>query len=144
MSSFCAKILLPKNYKPKFLAHKSCAKNIGMTVNFTNILWAAFSYQSSLRSLYVLTIWVSNFLAKGILAQKLLIKCWWNWHQVYCIRLFFSPVVRKIAVKHGVFLPYPYIFRICTGWVVSSRFMCWFSNIFSHFSVKSIKTWHSA
>jgi hypothetical protein len=36
-----------------------------MTVNFTNILRAAFSYQSSLHSFYVLTIWVCNFLAKG-------------------------------------------------------------------------------
>jgi hypothetical protein len=65
MSSFCAKILLPKNYKPKFEAHKSGAKSIGMTVNFTNILRAAFSYQSSLRSLYVLKNWISNFLVKG-------------------------------------------------------------------------------
>jgi hypothetical protein len=30
MSSFCAKILLPKNYKPKLSAHKRCAKNFGM------------------------------------------------------------------------------------------------------------------
>jgi len=34
-------------------------------VNFTNILRAAFSYESFLRSFYVLTIWVCNFLAKG-------------------------------------------------------------------------------
>ncbi len=27
MSSYCAKILSPKNYKPKLWAHKSCAKN---------------------------------------------------------------------------------------------------------------------
>jgi hypothetical protein len=33
-------------------------------VNFTNILRAAFSYESFLRSFYVLTIWVCNFLAK--------------------------------------------------------------------------------
>ncbi len=36
-----------------------------MTFNFTNILRAAFSYQSSLRSFYVLTIWVCNFMAEG-------------------------------------------------------------------------------
>jgi hypothetical protein len=65
MSSFCAKILLPKNYKAKLYALKSCAKNFGMTVNFNNTLQAAFSYQSSLRTIYVLTIWVCNFLAKG-------------------------------------------------------------------------------
>jgi hypothetical protein len=34
-------------------------------VNFTNILRAAFSYKSFLRSFYLLTIWVCNFLAKG-------------------------------------------------------------------------------
>jgi hypothetical protein len=28
MNSFCAKIILPKNYKPKLLAHKSCAKKL--------------------------------------------------------------------------------------------------------------------
>jgi hypothetical protein len=34
-------------------------------VNFTNILQAAFSYESFLCSFYVLTIWVCNFLAEG-------------------------------------------------------------------------------
>jgi hypothetical protein len=37
-----------------------------MTVNLTNNLQAAFSYQSSLRTFYVLKIWVCNFLVKGI------------------------------------------------------------------------------
>ncbi len=45
MSSFCAQILLPKNYKPKLKSLKRCAKNFGMTVNFTNFLQAAFSYK---------------------------------------------------------------------------------------------------
>ena len=36
-----------------------------MTVNYTNILEAAFTYQSALRAFYVLKIWVCNFLAKG-------------------------------------------------------------------------------
>jgi hypothetical protein len=35
------------------------------TVNFTNILQAAFSYEIFWRSFYELTIWVCNFLAKG-------------------------------------------------------------------------------
>ncbi len=34
-------------------------------VNITNILRAAFSYESFLCRFYVLTIWVCNFLAKG-------------------------------------------------------------------------------
>jgi hypothetical protein len=48
-----------------------------MTVNFTNILQAAFSYQSSLRSFYLLTIgfvifWRKDFGAKA--AHKMLVK----------------------------------------------------------------------
>ncbi len=50
------------------------------SVNFTNILRAAFLHESFLCSFYVLTIWVCNFFGKRILAQKLLIQCWWNWH----------------------------------------------------------------
>jgi hypothetical protein len=49
----------------QFQAHKSCAESFGMNLNFTYILQAAFSYQSSLRRFYVLTIWVCNFVAKG-------------------------------------------------------------------------------
>jgi len=41
-----------------------------------------FSRESFLRSFYVLTIWVCNFFGKKILAQKLIIKYWWNWHQI--------------------------------------------------------------
>jgi len=41
-SSFCAKIILPKNYKPKLKANKSCAENFCMTFNFTNILVKGF------------------------------------------------------------------------------------------------------
>jgi hypothetical protein len=45
--------------------------------NFTNILRAAFSYESFLRSFYVLTIWACNFLEKGFwrkAAHKMLVK----------------------------------------------------------------------
>jgi hypothetical protein len=52
-------------------------------VNFTNILRAAFSYQSFLRSFFMLTNWICNFLAKGFwrkAALKMLVKltpgCW--------------------------------------------------------------------
>jgi hypothetical protein len=48
-----------------------------MTVNFTNILRAAISYQSCLRTFNVLTIWVCNFLEKGFWhkdAHKMLVK----------------------------------------------------------------------
>ncbi len=46
-------------------------------VNFTNILWAAFSYESFLRLQFGFV-----FFGERILVQKLLLKCWWNWHQV--------------------------------------------------------------
>jgi hypothetical protein len=45
-------------------AHKMLVK-LTTDVNFTNILQAAFSYKSFLRSFYVLSIWVCNFLAQG-------------------------------------------------------------------------------
>jgi hypothetical protein len=54
-----------KNTNPNCKHLKAVQKNFGMTVNFTSILQAAFYYQSSLRTFYVLTIWVCNFLAKG-------------------------------------------------------------------------------
>jgi hypothetical protein len=68
---------ITNHYKPKLEALKSCAKNFGMSVNFTNILRAAISYQSCLRTFNVLTIWVCNFLAKGFwhkAAHKMLVK----------------------------------------------------------------------
>ena len=46
-------------------------------VNFTIILRAVFSHESSLCSFYVLTIWVCNFLVKGFgakAAHKMLVK----------------------------------------------------------------------
>jgi len=52
------------------------------SVNFTNILLAAFLYESFLCSFNVLTICVCNIFGKTILTQKLLIKCCWNWHLV--------------------------------------------------------------
>ncbi len=45
-------------------AHKMLVK-LTPGVNFTNILGAAFLYESFLCSFYVLTIWVCTFLAKG-------------------------------------------------------------------------------
>jgi hypothetical protein len=49
-------------------ASKSCVKmlmELQPGVNLTNILWAAFLYESFLGSFCVLTIWVFKFLAKG-------------------------------------------------------------------------------
>jgi hypothetical protein len=48
-----------------------------MTVNFNNTLQAAFSYQSSLHTVYVLTIWACNFWQKDFganTAHKMLVK----------------------------------------------------------------------
>ena len=46
-------------------------------VNFTNILWPAFSYKSVLSSFFVLTVWLCILLAKNIgakAAHKMLMK----------------------------------------------------------------------
>jgi len=51
-------------------------------VNFTNILKAAFAYKSIFEAFLYLQFGFVIFVGKRILAQKLLVKCWWNWHRV--------------------------------------------------------------
>jgi len=50
-------------------------------VNFTNILLTTFLLKSVLHSFSLMTVWLCNFFFKRIFAQKLLVKCWWNWLQ---------------------------------------------------------------
>jgi hypothetical protein len=59
------KMYLGGSLTPSGLTVGSLLIPLLMTFNFTNILRAAFSYQSPLRSFYVLTIWVCNFVAEG-------------------------------------------------------------------------------
>jgi len=49
---------------------------------FQHILSTPFLSSSALHSFSLITIWLRNFLSARILAQKLLVKCWWNWLQV--------------------------------------------------------------
>ena len=56
--------MLQKKFFMKKLPCKMLMK-LDPDVNFTNILRAAFSYKSVLRSFSVLTVWVFNFLAEG-------------------------------------------------------------------------------
>jgi len=58
-------------------------------VNFINILGALFLYKIALRSFSLVTVWLCDFLVQKIMAQKLLLKCWWNWHQ-WLFSTFFS------------------------------------------------------
>ncbi len=46
-------------------------------VNFTNILWAAFLYKSYMCSIFVL-VWHYTLFGTRKLAEKVLLKCWWN------------------------------------------------------------------
>ena len=55
----------------------------------TNILWAAFLYNSVLCSFSVLTVCV-RISSKMKCAKKLLIKCWWNKLLVYYLNDFFQ------------------------------------------------------
>ena len=48
-------------------------------VNFTNILQAAFFVQKSFEQLFCSYSIGLYFFGKRKLAQKLLLKCWWNW-----------------------------------------------------------------
>ncbi len=52
-------------------------------VNFTNILRATFLYESFVQAIcsYILCLY---FFGATIAAQKLLLKCCWNWQQVSC------------------------------------------------------------
>ncbi len=51
--------------------------SLSPAVNFTNILSASLLYKSFACCFFVLTFLVCTFLT-----QKLLLECWWNWHQV--------------------------------------------------------------
>ncbi len=48
--------------------------------SFTNILRMALLYEICACSFWVLTFKVCTFFGSSILAQKLLLKCWWHWH----------------------------------------------------------------
>jgi hypothetical protein len=61
-------ISFPKKVKAKMLVQKSCCYNFhtkrSTGVNFTNILCAAFTYLSCVRSFFVLTFYVCTLLAQ--------------------------------------------------------------------------------
>ncbi len=50
-------------------------------VNFTNILQAAFSYESFCAQLFCTYITGLYLFDPRFSKQKLVLKCWWNWHQ---------------------------------------------------------------
>jgi len=64
-------------------------------VNFTNILRADFLYVSVLRSFSLITVWLCYIFAERILAQKLPVKCWWNWLQFAFCSTFFDEAHQK-------------------------------------------------
>ncbi len=47
-------------------------------INFISILRAPFLYKGAFWSFSLITVWLCNFFGVSILAQKLLVKCWWN------------------------------------------------------------------
>jgi len=60
-----------------------CAKIWSTGVNFINIIREAFLEKSVFEAfLYLQKFGFVIFWHKKILAQKLLVKCWWNWLQV--------------------------------------------------------------
>ncbi len=85
---------------PKRLSYEkgACKMLVQLTPvnNFTNILRAPSLFNKVLRSLNEIEVWVCNLSVKRKLAQKLLVKCWWNRLQVSISSMFharfFSPI----------------------------------------------------
>jgi len=89
--------------------HQQCVSRIGTSstwlvlfketsVNFINVLRATFSYESLLCSfsLHVVAFWLCNFFA-----QKVLVKCWWNWHLYGSALICFRNQNKKVRLFEG-------------------------------------------
>jgi len=50
-------------------------------VSISSTFYTRFFCTSVLHSFSLITVWLLKFFGANILAQKLLIKCWWNWLQ---------------------------------------------------------------
>ncbi len=94
--------------------------------NFINILHDIFSYERALRSFSLITVWLSNFLAQK-LAQKLLVKCWWNWLWVYSLMI----TSRQLPPVSKTLFCFPLFFftiklhvslAICGGFVILKNY----------------------
>ncbi len=111
-------------------------------VNFINILCAPFSYKSALLSFSLVTVWLYKKFGAKILAQKRLVKCWWNWPQNPWQSGLVASQARELVSKcpkicsswkkgkneiilnlnnNTVFPHYP-VFAISTKYIVSNQF----------------------
>ncbi len=69
-------------------------------VNFSNILRASFFVQKIHAHLFCTYILGLYFFGERVLVQKLLLKCWWNWHLATLIRqLLFCAFQMKTSKK---------------------------------------------
>ncbi len=66
--------------------------NSTLGVNFINILSTNFLYLSALSSFSLVTLWLWNFLA-----QKVQVKCSWNWHQVSILPVLYKHLFQAKA-----------------------------------------------
>jgi len=71
-----------------------------------------FFRQSVLHSFSLITVWLCKFSSKIILAQKLILKCWWNWLQIatkvaYSLSIIFPIFYLTLPfLQYQVFLAY--------------------------------------
>ena len=70
------------------------AKNVTKGVNFTNIILAAFSYESVICSFFIRTLYVTFI----ICTKKLLVKCWRNWQKV--VHIWRHPIGQLMIRSH--------------------------------------------
>ena len=75
--------LISKKQKNSLFPKKKSLIGLPPGVNYTNILWATFWYKNLLSSFFCTYLLGLYFFVKRILAQKLLVKNWWNWPQNY-------------------------------------------------------------
>ncbi len=84
---------------PKFnlTTHRNVDK-LTSGVSFTNILCTAFSYGGVFKLFFTYSL-AGYFFRKRILAQKLLIKCWWNWQLAWFLCILLSQIAIPIWLK---------------------------------------------
>ena len=77
------------------------AREWGTCFNFTNILQAAFWFEKCFAQLSYAYSLGLQFFGKRKLAQKQLVKCWWNWLQgtidLWIVRRSNGPLKRSIS-----------------------------------------------
>jgi len=82
-------VIFPKNYMGSFVDNIYFAKSVRTNCICTkptnsSFFKPLFRTKAFFCSFSLLTVMVCDIFGEIILAQKLLVKCWWNWHLGFC------------------------------------------------------------